>query len=381
MVYTLIRRQSLTVSHRAYLRGHMSMSTITEAAPITTPVPYPPSWADRVIDWVRALPGPSWLFYLALGTVLIFAEFAVKWVDGTYPFPQVNIFHAFVVGIGVYAFASMHYLDEYAEAAIATFRPALTVSEREYEDLRYRLTTLPARPTTILTLLFLVAVAAVIFLSSRETVNLYTALDLYSSPLSYIVEGAGLFLWGAVAGPFIYHIYHQVQVIDLIYTRHTAINLFHLRPLYAFSKLTARAALILIFLIYPAFIISPNVLQDPAVWISAIGISVIALWNFLGPLLGIHRLLAEEKDRIHGEISSSIEDLSHRIDRAMASEDFDKMESMKAALEALIIRQDRLENTPTWPWHPQTPRLLATALLLPIALYLIQLLFDRLFGQ
>jgi hypothetical protein len=358
----------------------MSTSAITEASPITTPLPYPPSWVDRVIDWVRALPGPSWLYYLALGAVLIFAEFAVKWFDGSYVFPEVNVFHAFFVGIGVYAFASMHYLDEYAETAIATFRPALTVSDTEYEELRYRLITLPARPTAILTLLLLVGVSAILLLSSREAANIYTTLKLYTSPLSYIVEGAGLLLWGAVAGPFIYHIYHQVQVIDLIYTRHTAINLFHLRPLYAFSKLTARAALILIFLIYPAFIISPDVLQDPVVWVSTIGISLIALWNFLGPLLGIHRLLAEEKDRLHSEISSSIEDLSHRIDRSIASDDFGKVESMKAALEALVARQDRVENTPTWPWHPQTPRLIGTALLVPVAIYVIQELIDRLLG-
>jgi hypothetical protein len=379
-MYTLIRRQSLAFSHRAYLPGHMSTSTVTEASSISTTVPYPPGWADRVIDWVRALPGPSWLLYLAVGVALVLAEFSAKWLDGSYPFPQINIFHAFFVAIGVYAFAGMHYLDEYAETAIATFRPALTVSDREYEELRYRLTTLPARPTAILTLLIFLLIVAVLFLSSRDTAGIYTSIKLYTSPLSFLIEGVGLLIWGAVAGPFTYHIYHQIQVIDLIYTRHTVINLFHLRPLYAFSKLTARAALILIFLIYPAFIISPNVLQDPAVWISTIGISVIALWNFLGPLLGIHRLLAEEKDRVHTEISRSIEDLSRRIDAAMASDDFGKMDSMKAALEALVLRQDRLENTPTWPWHPQTPRIIGTAFLVPIVIYLIQELIDRLLG-
>ncbi|MGH7425775.1 MAG: hypothetical protein ACREJP_06375, partial [Candidatus Methylomirabilales bacterium] len=29
--------------------------------------PYPPSWVDRLTDWVERLPIPWWLFYLALG--------------------------------------------------------------------------------------------------------------------------------------------------------------------------------------------------------------------------------------------------------------------------------------------------------------------------
>ena len=253
----------------------MSTSAITEATHIAEPAPYPPSWVDRIIDWVRALPGPSWLFYLALGATLVLSEFAVKWLDGTYPVGAINPFHAVYAGIGIYAFGAMHYLDDYAETAIASFRPALTVSEREYEQLRYRLTTLPARPTAILTVVMLLIVAATLLLSSRETVNIYASLKVYTSPLGYVIEGIAVLIWAATAGPFIYHVYHQIQVIDLIYTRHTAINLFHLRPLYAFSKLTARfvlqllrlysrrspprilyrsmpAALILIFLIYPA---------------------------------------------------------------------------------------------------------------------------------
>jgi hypothetical protein len=366
-----------------YLPGHMSTSAVTDVTEAThiaepEPLPYPPSWVDRVIDWVRALPGPSWLFYLALGTVLILSEFVIKWIEGTYPVGTINPFHAMFAGVGVYAFGAMHYLDDYAERAIASFRPALTMSEREYAQLRYRLTTLPARTTGILTLFMLVAVAAILLLSSRETANIYASLKLYTSPLSYVVEGIALLIWGATAGPFIYHVYHQIQVIDLIYTRHTAINLFHLRPLYAFSKLSARTALILIFLIYPAFLISPRVLDDPIIWVSSIGISLIALCTFLGPLLGIHKILDAEKDGLHREIATNIEEVCTRIDRAIASGNLDNIEQMKIALEALVTRQDRLENTPTWPWHVDTPRVIGTAFLVPVVLYVIQVVIDRL---
>jgi hypothetical protein len=37
-----------------------------------------------------------------------------------------------------------------------------------------------------------------------------------------------------------------------------------------------------------------------------------------------------------------------------------------------------LENTPTWPWHVDTLRVIGTAFLLPVVLYTIQVIIDRL---
>ena len=364
----------------SYLAHPMSTSAITETASIPEPLPYPPSWVDRAIDWVRALPGPSWLFYLALSSILILAEFAAKWLDGTYPFGTINPFHAVFAAIGVYAFGAIHFLDDYAETAIAAFRPALTDAEREYEQLRYRLTTLPARPTAVLSLSFLVTVILLVLLSN-STANIYVSLKLYTSPISYVAEGIAVLIWAVVAGPFIYHAYHQLQVVNLIYTRYTSINLFNLRPLYAFSRLSARAALILIFLIYPVFLISPRVLDDPLVLVSSIGISLIAIWNFMGPLVGIHNLLTREKDRLLSQVSHRVEEACEKIDHHIDAGDISNMEAMKAALEALVTRQNLLERIPTWPWSPETPRLIGTALRLPIGLYLIQLIIDRLLAR
>jgi hypothetical protein len=37
-----------------------------------------------------------------------------------------------------------------------------------------------------------------------------------------------------------------------------------------------------------------------------------------------------------------------------------------------------LENTPTWPWHVDAPRVIGTAFLLPVVLYTIQVIIDGL---
>jgi hypothetical protein len=39
-----------------------------------------------------------------------------------------------------------------------------------------------------------------------------------------------------------------------------------------------------------------------------------------------------------------------------------------------------LERIPTWPWRPETLRLLITALVLPLGLWLAQFILQRLLG-
>ena len=48
----------------------MADSIVIAAPPLEiAPHPYPPSWVDRLIDWVERRPGPAWLFYAGLAVV------------------------------------------------------------------------------------------------------------------------------------------------------------------------------------------------------------------------------------------------------------------------------------------------------------------------
>jgi len=76
--------------------------------------PYPPSWVDHFIDWVERLPGPYWLFYLALGLVAGFAQTLVQWREGSYPIGTLHPFHIWFAGQIAYLLALMHYLDKSA---------------------------------------------------------------------------------------------------------------------------------------------------------------------------------------------------------------------------------------------------------------------------
>jgi hypothetical protein len=55
--------------------------------------------------------------------------------------------------------------------------------------------------------------------------------------------------------------------------------------------------------------------------------------------------------------------------------------SMKNATDSLIAEQATLEKLRTWPWHPDTLRLVSTVLLLPLVAYLVERVLTVLLGH
>jgi hypothetical protein len=109
----------------------------------------------------------------------------------------------------------------------------------------------------------------------------------------------------------------------------------------------------------------PGALSDPITVAYMLPITALALVAFVWPLLGIHRLLADEKARLLDEhalrFEATIAQLHQRVDNG----ELDGLESLDTALSTLQTGRDVLNGIPTWPWHPETVRLLFTALALP----------------
>ncbi len=68
--------------------------------------------------------------------------------------------------------------------------------------------------------------------------------------------------------------------------------------------------------------------------------------------------------------------LHHQIDKG----ELDAMDQLNKALSSLEIEKTALARTPTWPWEPGTFRGLLAAILLPVAVWLVQILLGRLIG-
>jgi hypothetical protein len=341
------------------------------------PRPYAPSWVDRFTAWVARLPGPSWVYYLGLGLVLLFVQAIAMWVEGAFPIGTFLPIQGFHAGVIAFFLALFHYLDDRADAALTTLRPALKASEKEYSELRYQVTTLPARPTLLTSLAILIS-----FMVMEHVIwSLPSSFDaLATSPISWALLYLIYRLLWWIFGTLIYHTIHQLRVINRIFARHTRVSLFRMRPLYAFSSLTALTAVSLTVIPYAWMAINPGALSDPIAIRVALPFTILAVVTFVWPLLGVHRLLVEEKERLLGEGSLRLEASIVELQGRMDSGKLEGMDDLYKAIAGLQIQQNALDKIPTWPWEPETVRLLITALALPLGLWIAQFVLQRLLG-
>lgn len=361
---------------------------LERALPLTKQIdrPYPPSWADRLNDWVNHLPVPPWVFYLCLWLLFFFFQSASKWLDGVESFGTLRWINVFYTFYGVYFLAAMHYLDTWAKTAFNTFRPILAVGEAEQSLLFYQLTTLPARTVWLLSAATLISI---IVLIQPLIIPLWEAMGFSHNSIASILVDLGLYSFNAlIVVVFVYHTLRQMRWIGRIHKTASRINLFQLRPLYSLSGLTARTAGSLLFVGYiigqqsgthGQLTSDPYALRVSSLFplISIVIYSLLGAAVFFLPLLGLHQLLLGEKERLQADadarLQAHIQVLHQRID-AHQLRDADAIHKHMASL---ALERDILARLPTWPWKPGTLNLILTAVLLPILLRIMQQLLER----
>ncbi len=337
---------------------------------------YPPSWIDRFNARVTRLPGLAWVYYLGIGLALFTIQTTVFWSEGAYPVGAFIPAHGFIAGLTPAILALVHYLDNRADVALTALRPALKATETECSELYYRLTTLPARPALLASLAGAIFVVLIIEGLGRPSSFQGLATSPISATLVYCMYVA---LWWVV-GAFLYHTVHQLRVIDHIYTEHTRIDLLRMRPIYAFSSVTALTAVSLTSMIYGWAALNPGMLQNPMNFVVILPITGLALVAFIWPLLGAHRLLVREKERMLDEASLRFEAAIAELHRRMDKGQLEDMDNLNKAIASLEIERNTWNRIPTWPWEPETVRLLITALALPLGVWIIQYLLQRVLG-
>jgi hypothetical protein len=342
------------------------------------PRPYAPSWVNRLSAWVDRLPGPSWYFYLGLWLLLSLVLVIALWIEGAYPIGTVFPAQLFIPAMISLFLAMVRFLDNSADVALKTLRPALTATEEEYSRLRYRLTSMPAWPTILAS----VATVVIIFLLGVATGDQESSIEaLDASPIAANLLMAVYWIGWWNFGAFAYHTIHQLRQIDNIYTRHTRVHLFAMSPLYAFSRVTALTAVTLAIATYGWTALNPDNLSDPVSIAMMFLITVLALAAFAWPLLGTRRLLFKEKtqrlDQVSLRFEAAFAGLHQRIDNG----ELEEVDDLIKVISILETERDTLRGISTWPWQPETLRFLVTALLLPLFLWIIQYVLQLLLGS
>ena len=335
--------------------------------------PYQRSWIDRFFNWVEILPIPAWAFYVSLGFVLILSQVLVLWLDGGL---QAEVLLPIIVfnGLAVpFLLALIHFLDDQANTALNSVKTTLEITEQEFNDYQYQLSTMPSSPTLIAGLIMVVS--AILVERCSVIPIRYEALEQLPifAVVYHIIDKSTAFLFGT----FIYHTIRQLRLVNTININHIRINLFNLRPLQVFSKFTASTAVGLVIGTYGWMLINPDLLTNLIFFGFTVSITVLAIMVFAWPLFGVHRLMESEKESMLHNIDLRFESVFSKFDQSILEEDYSAIERLNWTISSLEIRYKRIKAIPTWPWKPETARLVLTTVAIPLILTMLRFLIEQ----
>src|SRR5262245_57092726 len=341
-----------------------SMSPASEATNFERP--YSPGWFDRLTDWVDRMPGPNFLSCVGLLLFQFGYLTAMLWLNGKLPVGSIDLRLAFVVVVTPYLLWVRFYLDRVAGAALDVFRPALAISDAEFLRLRYELTTLPARTTRTVT-----SVAIAAFLLNIALLPSSIVLEYGSSLEAALIAIGPVWLFTvAVVAVSTSQAIHQLRMVERLYDLVGKIALLRAKPLYAFSRLTARTGVSFLLLAYYIAAVRPDLVsRSPALKVLLLAMVPTAIACFVLPLRGMHRRLAAEKERALAQVASRLETVFVRLHDRVDQEILADADKLNMQVSSLSAEREALGRVSTWPWETATLTGFVTTLLLPVLLW------------
>jgi hypothetical protein len=299
-----------------------------------------------------------------------------------YPPGTIHPFHVFLAMLPAVMLWYMHLLDRVAERALAQMAPKLAADPESIERLTYSLTTMPARPALLLSVVGAAsAVATIIAIFAIDQSGEFLAVFGFTrAPLSVATFGAIMAIGYGFGFVFAYHAVRQLRLIRQTYERDVVVDLIDLGPIYAFSRITALTALGM-QLQADLWIVTNPVAAGALVPVASV--SVLTLLSgviFVVPLWGIHGRISGEKGRLLQANAGVRQGLMDDLRRQVASQDLGGVTAIKDAVLAFDVEAKALAAIRTWPWEPETLRLLTTAVLLPTTLFVVQYVLRQLLG-
>lgn len=338
--------------------------------------PYEPSWVDRFNDWVADLPIRVWVFHVVFAIVLILIQLLLLWLEGglrALELVPVIVFNGLATPFLLWL---IHLLDSQAVTSANSMKALLDTTWGEFAEYEYRLSNMPILAP------LLAGLALVVFsiLMPQVTPEPARYAGLEELPVFavvfHIIDKSSAFLFGVI----LYHTLRQLGLVNEINSTQTRINLFHLEPLQAFSRLTALTAVGLVVFLYLWMVINPDLLTDPVNLVVSAVFTFATVLAFVWPLYGIHGLMEEEKRRALREIDRRLDAVFSKFNDRFDKDDYAGIERLHGLISSLEIQRRRVKVIPTWPWSPETARIALTAIALPLVLTFLQLLATQVLG-
>lgn len=347
--------------------------------------PYAPSWLDLVVRAIDAAPGPTWIAYVVIGLAFLLMVNIEGWLAGT-PVGAIDPTQSVYALFFMLPLVLYHYQSRIAGEALDRFRPATDLEDGAAATLRYQLTITPAR-----TALFVSALA--VLLNVAWVIADPAGFQLTDKPLVYVaVRLSSESLLSAAIFVLILQVLRQLVTISGLHRAATHADPLRPAPMHAFARLTSRTSLGIIAFAVLTGLPLPGIPE--ATWLIT-----VLLWTlpsillgamvFVLPLRGMNRRLVEEKTHLLDAIALRIHATSDALHRVVDTEttnvsDVDasriaqiRLDGLNKALASLLQERDFIRRLPTWPWDGGTARAVASAVALPIALFLVTRVLDR----
>jgi hypothetical protein len=327
---------------------------------------------DRSIALPARLVGGNGVLGAALVAVIVLlVPSGILWITGSLAFPDLEprVWLPAAIAGTVLALIVVH--DRIALAALTDFEPALGPGH-DVTLLRRGLVSIPDR-LALPAVVVVEVIATIGYLSDPPTLAQLQARSVGEAAMIVLVNWISI---GAVALLLI-HAWIQLQAVVRIHRLATRVDLFDASPLHAFARLTAATGVG--FLLVGILILGdPTARRDSLFYASeAIGVMAVAAITFAVPLWGMHGRLVAEQQRLLREVDDRLRQTMERIGAMARAAELDGIDRLATAQTALISQRDLIGRLSTWPWSTGTIRGFATTLLIPVAIWLITRLLDR----
>lgn len=241
--------------------------------------------------------------------------------------------------------------------------------------LRYELTVIPSRPALFIAILSLPMTLA--YYAADPVASLVVGL----SPLGLALRATAEWFATALLLVLVYHTLRQMRSVSRIHDRAARVDLFQPGPLYAFSRLTSRTGIALIAITGTSLLVSLPTVEMTS-WVTLylpwlIGIVAVSAAAFVVPLMGMHRRIGAEKAALLSEVGSRLSATIASLHRCVDQGDLPRAEATSRMLASLVAERDVINRVSTWPWQPGTVGAFATAIVLPIGVFLATRLLGR----
>jgi hypothetical protein len=177
-------------------------------------------------------------------------------------------------------------------------------------------------------------------------------------------------------GPWLIGIYRLLRGVNQLHQRATVIDLLHPAPLHAFSTVTAVAGASLVAVVTFSMLTDPASTETSSELLLSTLVTLFAAMCFVVPLWGMHRRIQVERSRLSGEVSTRIQRVQSQLYEQVDRDEPGATET-KDRLTALLSLRDLIGGLSTWPWRPETPRWLFSALLVPLVIWGVTRFLER----